>query len=1158
MNTDNGIRVWKGERMRESKEHIFSQLLWFGGKGRSRKLALLMGAVLVFNNAGVITPYGAEKSEAKQIEEFKELPDDVLFQEVPYGTKKKDLKLPDMLRGFVVTETDTGDDTATPSDAEESVASPSEADKEENAHISTATPSTSEKSEYGGKDGQWKNIRVKWEIDVNFSENDEYDGENPGTYVFDAVLTRDTYELASAELPRITVEVLPNSKGKIITGWEWIDEQEMLSDGILALPGANERNKADFDIIASMLPEKIKAEVSDGGEKVPDEVKIEEWKCDNLPEEGAYEGEYVFEAVISEEYSLKDGTEPLEVKVQLGGANFYAASADQIMISGLTLDTVNKYAKVDARGTVVYGTDGDHSIYWDAGSGTLELTNVNISTVIDVAPSNEAVVLANRKEITIILNGENFIHVENNTDSSFAAVKNSGGGITVQKGDASSHFLSIVMENNGDFYSRDINGFFSADGFKNNADLEIDIKCATDEDIYVNMYGVQCGTYEIPAREPFENEGNIKISVDNTAIKTWYGSTVSGISINGAGMKNRGLLDISSSAVNGGVYGLYGNNITEQWTNYEEGSVFIESTAYGGNIPDTSVEEDYYFWSNYSCAVSVRAKDDIYVQNIGNMDLKAVNYGKNGSQEYGIGFEVSGNGEVILDNQGDLTTTALEGYSYGINISNSSGDSILKNSGVITASATTDGHELYEGGYASATGIAILSNGFRDKLGVTSIQAEQGGILTASTLATENMDSNDRDEVTAQHCHAVQLQKKYSKDPQYTELPQEIELDEGIMIRKGGKCFTIWLENYAAYNLWIYINAIGADERTGPAQYVEIGPAITPSVNWPEVELTYGESLAEAKVEGGEAFDENGDPLDGDFKWDNDTVAPTVKDSVTKTYRMSFKPSDVYGELYDEAKEDITITVLPKHLTLSMDVTPTEGKAGEDIALQANVSGTINGDIPAGKIRFSANNSVIAESPVNAGTLIASAVWKNPSAGTYTLKAEYIPALHDNYTGEKMISIEDYIVKNKIQYTDSSDDDSDYNVPVPKGQWIRDEIGWRWHYTNETSWAQGRKETDQEGNVMVYYRWEQINNAWFAFDADGYAKEGFLFDANYDGWFYVDINSGMKTGWQQINGKWYYFNPVSDGRRGVMLADAWIDGWYVDKNGIWNGKEKNN
>lgn len=185
-------------------------------------------------------------------------------------------------------------------------------------------------------------------------------------------------------------------------------------------------------------------------------------------------------------------------------------------------------------------------------------------------------------------------------------------------------------------------------------------------------------------------------------------------------------------------------------------------------------------------------------------------------------------------------------------------------------------------------------------------------------------------------------------------------------------------------------------------------------------------------------------------------------------------------------------------------------------------------------------------------------MWKNPSAGTYTLKAEYIPALHDNYTGEKMISVEDYIVKNKIQYTDSSDDDSDYNVPIPKGQWIRDEIGWRWHYTNETSWAQGRKETDQEGNVMVYYRWEQINNAWFAFDADGYAKEGFLFDANYDGWFYVDINSGMKTGWQQINGKWYYFNPVSDGRRGVMLADAWIDGWYVDKNGIWNGKEKNN
>lgn len=48
----------------------------------------------------------------------------------------------------------------------------------------------------------------------------------------------------------------------------------------------------------------------------------------------------------------------------------------------------------------------------------------------------------------------------------------------------------------------------------------------------------------------------------------------------------------------------------------------------------------------------------------------------------------------------------------------------------------------------------------------------------------------------------------------------------------------------------------------------------------------------------------------------------------------------------------------------------------------------------------------------------------------------------------------------------------------------------------------------------------------------------------------------MKTGWQLIEGKWYYFNPLSDGKKGIMLTDTWIDGWYVDQNGVWNGEPK--
>ncbi|MFR3988032.1 MAG: hypothetical protein ACLTY7_09445 [Clostridium fessum] len=49
----------------------------------------------------------------------------------------------------------------------------------------------------------------------------------------------------------------------------------------------------------------------------------------------------------------------------------------------------------------------------------------------------------------------------------------------------------------------------------------------------------------------------------------------------------------------------------------------------------------------------------------------------------------------------------------------------------------------------------------------------------------------------------------------------------------------------------------------------------------------------------------------------------------------------------------------------------------------------------------------------------------------------------------------------------------------------------------------------------------------------------------------------MQTGWVLIDGKWYYFHPTSDGMRGLMYAGRKTpDGYYVDENGVWDGREK--
>ena len=114
--------------------------------------------------------------------------------------------------------------------------------------------------------------------------------------------------------------------------------------------------------------------------------------------------------------------------------------------------------------------------------------------------------------------------------------------------------------------------------------------------------------------------------------------------------------------------------------------------------------------------------------------------------------------------------------------------------------------------------------------------------------------------------------------------------------------------------------------------------------------------------------------------------------------------------------------------------------------------------------------------------------------------------------------------------------------------WMKDAKGW-WLRFSDGTWPMA----DRTGA----YHWEKINGKWWAFDEMGYAKTGWLRDENYGGWFYMDLEHGMQTGWMLLNGVWYYFNPISDGKRGIMYAEQRTpDGYYVDKNGVWDGRNK--
>ena len=115
---------------------------------------------------------------------------------------------------------------------------------------------------------------------------------------------------------------------------------------------------------------------------------------------------------------------------------------------------------------------------------------------------------------------------------------------------------------------------------------------------------------------------------------------------------------------------------------------------------------------------------------------------------------------------------------------------------------------------------------------------------------------------------------------------------------------------------------------------------------------------------------------------------------------------------------------------------------------------------------------------------------------------------------------------------------------------------WKLRYADGT-YAAGTMETAEDGTVYEQPHWEMVNGKWYAFGADQYAKDGWVYDRSYGTWFYIDIDRGMYTGWVFINGKWYYFHPISDGRKGAMYKEQQTpDGYYVDENGAWDGKER--
>ena len=145
-----------------------------------------------------------------------------------------------------------------------------------------------------------------------------------------------------------------------------------------------------------------------------------------------------------------------------------------------------------------------------------------------------------------------------------------------------------------------------------------------------------------------------------------------------------------------------------------------------------------------------------------------------------------------------------------------------------------------------------------------------------------------------------------------------------------------------------------------------------------------------------------------------------------------------------------------------------------------------------------------------------------------------------------------------------------------QGTWKRDNKGW-WFEFKDGTYPAGEKINDQNGEKLG---WIQKDGKWWAFGSDGYLKRGWAQDNASGKWYLIDENTGMQTswhydesdqhwyyldpasgamltGWQFINGKWYYLSKTSGAvPLGSMYRETRTpDGYYVDKDGAWDGLE---
>lgn len=203
-------------------------------------------------------------------------------------------------------------------------------------------------------------------------------------------------------------------------------------------------------------------------------------------------------------------------------------------------------------------------------------------------------------------------------------------------------------------------------------------------------------------------------------------------------------------------------------------------------------------------------------------------------------------------------------------------------------------------------------------------------------------------------------------------------------------------------------------------------------------------------------------------------------------------------------------------------------------------------------------------------------------AGTYSFRVRIIPKPEEEKYGKKSewaYSDEIYLPEEDV--SDGTGIDQAAGTTPSGGVmnvgWIQNGNKWYFRYPDGTcpqdewlSWNGKWYLFDPNGwmltgwqnrNGQFYYLdesgamltgWVRTGNTYYYLNPIPGEYEGMLMKNSWiipDGNFYYLNEEGIRVeGWYQVEGNWYYFYPET----GIRAANTYIDGFYVDENGIWH------